>query len=80
MGRRDTRAAIETPGETMTETVSLKALARLILERDSARDSRRDRVSHMDAPPPQGRRDSLCRFVLLLLIRLRLSPSRGRAI
>lgn len=29
----------------MTETVSLKALARLVLERDSARDGRRDRVS-----------------------------------
>jgi hypothetical protein len=29
----------------MTETVSLKALARLILERDRARDSRRDKVS-----------------------------------
>ena len=29
----------------MSETVSLKVLARLILERDSERDSRRDRVS-----------------------------------
>ena len=46
MRQRDTCKGSETPGETMTETVSLKALARLILERDSARDSRRDGVSH----------------------------------
>lgn len=30
----------------MTETMSLKALARLVFERDRARDNHRDRVSH----------------------------------
>jgi hypothetical protein len=43
---RDTRTAIETLGETMTERVSLKSLARLVLERDSARDNQRDTVSY----------------------------------
>jgi hypothetical protein len=46
MRHRDTCAASETPGETMTETVSLKALARLVLERDGARDGWRDRLPH----------------------------------
>jgi hypothetical protein len=37
----------------MGETVDLKSLARLVSERDTVRDSRRDRVSR-DCPDPQG--------------------------
>jgi hypothetical protein len=45
MRHRDTCTGSETPNETMAETVSLKSLARLVLERDSARDKERDRGS-----------------------------------
>ena len=39
------RGSVETLTEMMTETASLKALARLVLERDSTRDEQRDTVS-----------------------------------
>jgi hypothetical protein len=41
----------------MSETVSLKALARLVLERDSARDNQRDTVSHTHLPGSETPRE-----------------------
>jgi hypothetical protein len=42
---RDSPGRSKTPCETMTETLSLKALARRILERDTARDGERGGAS-----------------------------------